>query len=346
VTGEIENQAEGETGSTTEDQIPPDKRRDARERDRHRCRIRGEKGPGAGGVATLQVHHIEDDPDDYDKHDLANLITVCESCHSWIHKRPTAEDMPESLDVSDDTPLLPHDFEILQVLHEQGPATISEIAEAITPEYSQLAVRERLLLLMGLDNIVPTREQQLIDHDVETRQWGLPHQITHSARGRIPDDVQTLIQRIEDERVRRALERGCDRETVAAVFDIHPRTTRTKERRAAAYDFPLDALRDGRSASPTDDASEQTSSQSVKSDATTASESGSTHQLTAGTERVETRTEQAAATASDASSGQQALGVESNGDNMTEESVSVDRATLKTQLEQAIGALEMIETEL
>ena len=49
--------------------------------------------------------------------------------------------------------------------------------------------------------------------------------------------------RIEDEQVRQVLERGCDWQTVMAVLDVSKRTTFHKEKRAMAYDFPLDAFR-------------------------------------------------------------------------------------------------------
>lgn len=131
---------------------------------------------------------------------------------------------------------------MLRVLAEDGPLSTGEIVERLTPELTIVAVRERLYLLMGLDNRIDSRDRQVIDREASTGEWGLPAQIADSARGRIPDDVQTLIQRVEDERVRRALERGCDRDLVAEVFDIHERTTWIKERRARAYEFQLDAF--------------------------------------------------------------------------------------------------------
>ena len=103
---------------------------------------------------------------------------------------------------------------------------------------------------MGLDNLVEGRDRQIVDQDVETGEWGLTAQIETSARGHIPDKTQQLLQRAEDERVRQALDRGCDRHVVSDVFDVTRRTTFNKHKRAAAYDFPLDAItRGGR---PTD----------------------------------------------------------------------------------------------
>jgi len=83
---------------------------------------------------------------------------------------------------------------------------------------------------------------------VETGEWGLARQITQSARGRIPDAPQKPAQRVVYEYVRRAIERECDRDTVADVMGIHSRTTWYKKRRGA-YDFPLDAI-DGRGGAP------------------------------------------------------------------------------------------------
>jgi hypothetical protein len=57
--------------------------------------------------------------------------------------------------------------------------------------------------------------------------------------------MQSLIRRVNDEQVRRALNRGCDRGTVTEVFDIAERTSWHKQRRAQAYDFPLSALERG-----------------------------------------------------------------------------------------------------
>jgi hypothetical protein len=102
-----------------------------------------------------------------------------------------------------------------------------------------------LAVLMGLDNQVEARDRQIVDHDVETGQWGLTDQIEHSARGHIPSDRQTLIQRIEEEQVRKALARGYDQETVAGVLDVSPRTVVHKQKRAWGYGFPLDAFRRG-----------------------------------------------------------------------------------------------------
>jgi len=76
-------------------------------------------------------------------------------------------------------------------------------------------------------------------------------QVENPARGHIPDDQQLLLQRMEDEQVRRALEQGCDRSEVTDVLGVTRRTTFNKAKRAYAYDFPLDVF--GRGGRPSED---------------------------------------------------------------------------------------------
>jgi hypothetical protein len=150
--------------------------------------------------------------------------------------------VPVDLSEADRSELLPHDLNIIKVLAEIGPASTGEIAEAMTTDNSLMTVRLRLYVLMGLDNVVDSREQQLIDQDADSGKWGLPGQIARSERGRIPKEPQALLQRAEEEQVRQALERGCDREMIGEVIGVTPRTTWDKEKRANAYDFPLEAV--------------------------------------------------------------------------------------------------------
>ena len=56
---------------------------------------------------------------------------------------------------------------------------------------------------------------------------------------------------MEDEQVRQALDRGCDRSDVIDVLGISRRTTFNKQKRAYAYDFPLSAF--SRGGRPTND---------------------------------------------------------------------------------------------
>jgi len=55
---------------------------------------------------------------------------------------------------------------------------------------------------------------------------------------------------MEDEQVRQALERGCDRSDIIDVLGISRRTTFNKQKRACAYGFPLSAF--NRGGRPTD----------------------------------------------------------------------------------------------
>jgi hypothetical protein len=89
------------------------------------------------------------------------------------------------------------------------------------------------------------RDRPLVEKDVETGEWGVIDQIETSARGHIPDDDQLLLQRMEDEQVRRALDRECDRDAVMAVLDVSRRSTFYRVKRAYAYEFPLDAFSRG-----------------------------------------------------------------------------------------------------
>jgi len=225
--------------------VTEETRAEVLKRDRYHCQVCGRDGPQRGGLATLEIHHIEDDPDGIDRNDPENLTTLCRACHNWVHQQATRDDAPVNLTEADLSVLLPQDIEILRFLADAGPARTGEIAAALTAGPSVTTVRERLAVLMGLDNQVASRDRQIVDQDADTGEWGLVEQIEHSARGHIPTDPQALIQRVEDEQVRQALNRGCDRGTVMDVLDVSRRTTFHKEKRARAYDFPLSAFRRG-----------------------------------------------------------------------------------------------------
>lgn len=216
------------------------------DRDGHQCRFCGKKGPEAGGAARLQVHHIDRDPDGVDVHDPANLTTLCRSCHSWQHQQTETAELPVDLTPADEAELLAQDKEILRVLAADGPMRPAEIREAMSGEVSVNSVRERLWKLMGLDNIVDEREQQIVDQDVDTGEWGLVGQIAESVRGNIPEDKQRLVLRYEDALVRQALDRGLDHNTIAEFLGFSRRTIFHKEKRAYGYDFPLEAFQSGR----------------------------------------------------------------------------------------------------
>ncbi|WP_394348212.1 HNH endonuclease [Salinadaptatus halalkaliphilus] len=231
----------------------------------HKCQLCGRCGPKANGLAKLHAHHIERNPEDVDVHDLENLTLICRACHSWHHQQSEPEDAPVDITEADLAVLLPQDIEILQVLADDGPGRTGGIAGELTADLSVAAVRERLWVLMGLDNRVESRDRQIVDKDVETGEWGLTEQIENSARGHIPDDQQLLLQRMEDEQVRRALERGCNRDDVTGVLGITRRTTFNKAKRAYAYDFPLDAF--GRGGRPSaDTGADQDATQELMTD--------------------------------------------------------------------------------
>jgi len=220
------------------DEIPPTRRNKALSRDEHTCQLCGTKGPDAGGIIPVEVHHKTYNPTECRVHDLPNLITLCRHCHNWHHNRPSDE--TPAVDISDEAKakLIETDIEIIHLLTQNGPLTIAEIADRVSPDQTQQAVKERLYRIMGIDTEIDTQETQLIDQDEETGQWGLPHQIDISQR-RVPDEVQEIVQRTVDKIVELAIKRGCDRETVAKIVDINARTAYLYKYRAQAYDFPI-----------------------------------------------------------------------------------------------------------
>ena len=244
--GSASTGADDADGEIDVGQIPDETREDVKDRDGFQCQLCSACGPEVGGVAVLHVHHKSNDPVDCGYHDEENLITLCRQCHSWFHNRPTGDDVPVVLSADAEEELLTHDYEILQVVAAHGPVSTTEVAEHLSTEHSTSAVRDRLCVLMGLDTVVDSQTTQVIDQDAHTDEWGLCDDISRSKRGRIPEDRTTLIQRVEDERVRRALARGQSRADVADAFDLTARTTWYKQRRAQAYAFPLDAFTQGR----------------------------------------------------------------------------------------------------
>ncbi|WP_229112163.1 HNH endonuclease [Halapricum desulfuricans] len=306
----------------------------------HRCQVCGRMGRAAGGLATLHVHHQTRDPDDGDVHDPANLTVLCRRCHHWHHQQPTDRQLPVDLTDADQRELLGQDIEILRILAEQGPATTGDIVAELTGEFSAMTVRERLWVLMGLDTIVDERDRQIVDQDVTTGEWGLTGQITKSARGHIPDDPQILLQRAADERVRQALERGYDRDVVANVFDISKRTTFYKEKRAAAYAFPLEAF-DGRGGrtSPTQQRADSPSQKDDGSQSTVEDEDQ---------QRLDTLTDQDVATEIASRSGAETQIVHADTDQPEQLSQDSEIATehLQSELQNAIIALQSVHDRL
>ena len=143
----------GPVERSSDEQIPAETRENVLDRDGHRCQLCGAAGIEAGGTAVLHVHHKEYNPEVCDVHDAANLISLCRACHNWTHKRPSTSEVPVALSKDAEPVLLEHDYEILQVAAAHGPLSTSELVDELTAELSSLAVRERLWLLMGLDNV-------------------------------------------------------------------------------------------------------------------------------------------------------------------------------------------------
>ncbi|QDX41172.1 HNH endonuclease [Salarchaeum sp. JOR-1] len=319
--------------------VDPETRREVLATYEHRCQSCGRRGPEKGGLATLHVHHIERDPDEMSEHDLENLTLLCRSCHTWLHQQSTPEDSPVEITEADQSVLLPQDIEILRYLAEQGPTRTGDIVSGVPTDLSVSAVRERLWVLMGLDNLVESRDQQIVDKDVETGEWGLTEQVENSARGHIPDDPQLLLQRMEDEQVRQALERGCDRSDVIEVLGVSRRTTFNKHKRACAYDFPLDAFaRGGRPADGT--RSEQPS---VTTD--TAEEAGDEQQRLDAVADQSPESGEETGMADDLEPGSDAHVVDEERESGGQDADGVDEE-LRGRLQQAIDALQEVDETL
>ncbi len=307
----------------------------------HRCQVCGRCGPEKGGLATLHVHHIERDLDEMDEHNMENLTLLCRSCHSWFHQQSTPDDSPVEITEEDQGVLLPQDIEILRYLAENGPDRTGDIASGLPSDHSVPAIRERLWVLMGLDNLVEARDQQIVDKDVETGEWGLTEQIENSARGHIPESPQLLLQRMEDEQVRQALNREVDRQKVMDVLDMSRRTTFNKAKRANAYDFPLDAF--SRGGRPPDD---ERSEPSTATTDTTQGEPDAQQRLDAVPEQHPdslSQTETGETTEPTPETRASDRGVETAGQAMSENGADDD---LRVHLQNAIDALQEVEQGL
>ncbi len=321
--------------------VDPETRDNVLTKYRHRCQACGRRGPKKGGLATLHVHHIERDPDGMDEHDIENLTLLCRSCHSWFHQQSTPDDSPVKITEEDQSVLLPQDIEILRYLAENGPARTGDIASGLPSDHSVSAVRERLWVLMGLDNLVEARDRQIVDKDVETGEWGVTEQVENSARGHIPDDPQLLLQRMEDEQVRKALERGCDRSHIVDVLGISRRTTFNKKKRACAYDFPLSAF--NRGGRPTDN---ERSERSAAATDAAAGEPDEQQRLDAVADRSSDslgRTETWGETEPEPESQSSDLSGEPAGRGVSNGGVDDD---LRIHLRQAIDALQVVDEAL
>lgn len=166
--GDPENPPHRDTGN---EPVDPQTRKRMLAEHNYRCQTCGRTDPSHGGVASLEVHHIERDPDGMAEDDPANLTVLCHSCHTWFHNRSTIEDSPVTLTAADRMHLLPQDIEIIQYFNDDGPARTGAIADGISVDQSATSIRDRLWRLMELDNLVDERDRQIIDKDVETGEW-------------------------------------------------------------------------------------------------------------------------------------------------------------------------------
>lgn len=220
--------------------FPTSVRKQILERDDYRCQICGRLGPERGGTIDLEAHHMEADPDCVDRDHPDNGTTLCIPCHHLVTHRPTADDLPFDIEeVAAEVNLLYKDIEILMFLYGEGSATTSEIREG-TSCSSRPATIERLWTLMSADRDVESLDEPLIDKDAETDEWGPPGDIETTIRGRIPGNEEELMDRLTSELLRRLLDAGVPRSTLADFFGCSQRATFYIEKRAGAFRVPFD----------------------------------------------------------------------------------------------------------
>ena len=147
--------------------------------------------------------------------------------------------------------------EILEVLSEQGPASISDIEKEVDLE-SKAGVLQALYGLMSLDIREPEVEEQILVKDRIEGVYGLPWQVSenHTARGVVPMRpterrvrlLDVMVQRLDrvlpdtlpNEFLNRLDDIGNRREFLGAVVNRDSHQTRTMQRRAQAFQFPFE----------------------------------------------------------------------------------------------------------
>ena len=220
--------------------FPTSVRKQILKRDNHQCQVCGRLGPERGGYIDLEAHHMQEEPELIDRDHPDNGTTMCIPCHHLVTHRTTADDLPFDLDdVAAEVNLLYKDIEILVYLYEHGPATTSEIREA-TSGSARTSIIERLWTLMSIDRDVDSLDGPLIDKDLDTDEWGYPDDIGRTVRGRIPNDEEELVDRLRDELLRRLLDAGVSRSTLALFFGRSRRATFYISKRAGAVRVPFD----------------------------------------------------------------------------------------------------------
>lgn len=220
--------------------FPASVRKEILKRDGYQCQVCGRRGPERGGNIDLEAHHMQEEPDLVDRDHPDNGTTMCIPCHHLVTHRLTADDLPFDLDgVAAEVNLLYKDIEILTYLYENGPATTGEIRE-VTSGSARTSIIERLWTLMSVDQEVASLEQPLIDKDLDTDEWGYPGDIGRTVRGRIPETEEEMMSRLRDELLRRLLDAGVPRSTIASFFGRSRRATFYISKRAGAIRVPFD----------------------------------------------------------------------------------------------------------
>ena len=220
--------------------FPTRVREEILDRDRYQCQVCGRLGPERGGNIDLEAHHMQEDPELVDRDHPDNGTTMCIPCHHLVTHRMTVDDLPFDLDgVAAEVNLLYKDIEILTYLYEHGPATTSEIRE-VTSGAARTSIIERLWTLMSVDRKVDSLDEPLIDKDLDTDEWGYPSDIGRTVRCRIPESEEEMMNRLRDELLRRLLDAGVSRSTVALFFGRSRRATFYISKRAGALRIPFD----------------------------------------------------------------------------------------------------------
>lgn len=139
------------------------------DRGRYRWRAYTVKGPAAGGLTGLTIHHAEWDPDGVTEHDRANLLRLCRSCHSCRYTRAQPPASPIRLAGVDLMELLCHASEMLRMLDEYGLLRTGAINEAVPVDTTVTAGRERLWRVARLDTQVEGSSEPRSMKDVTTQ---------------------------------------------------------------------------------------------------------------------------------------------------------------------------------
>lgn len=236
---QTEDPEESITRNITGDDItlPPHTRKKVLQRDNHQCSLCPAKSKKVGGDADLQVHHKEYQPAKGDVNDLDNLTTLCTVCHSWMHSQPEPEEFDIKITKQAIHNLVGGDFELLDILIEDGPMRAEQIAAQAAHNPDLATVKQRLYAIMGIDTIIDD-QPQIIDKDAETGEWGLTEEIQTSAR-RDPETIYDTVQRTRDKIVQHAIENGIESKVIAKVVGIHRRQCYLFMHRGRALDFDI-----------------------------------------------------------------------------------------------------------